>query len=56
MMPGMNEQDREFLSEQAEKCRWLARNSRDPKIVLSLYAMASDFETRAVALGTEHGD
>ena len=45
----MKEEDATFLKEQAEKCRWLAANSRDPTTVLTLRKMADEYEAQAAA-------
>jgi hypothetical protein len=46
----MAEEDGQFLRMQAERCRWLASQSSDPKVVSSLRNMARAYEAKAAQL------
>jgi hypothetical protein len=42
-----------FLKYQADRCRWLASQSSEPKIMAKLQNMARDYEAKAAALENE---
>jgi hypothetical protein len=46
----MPEETAAFLREQAEKCRWLARNSTDPNVITTLNEMAREYVAKAEKL------
>ena len=39
--------EEEYLRTQAERCRWLASQSAQPRIVMTLRDMAKDYEAKA---------
>jgi hypothetical protein len=47
--------DAQFLRAQAERCRWLARNSTDPAVVVTLNDMARGYDQQAAALQGDRG-
>jgi hypothetical protein len=46
----MADLDATFLRDQAEHCRWLAKDSHDPMTVQRLLRMAIDYEAKAKAI------
>ena len=45
-----DEGDAAFLRVQAEKCRWLARQTADQKVARKLGYLAMDYDAQAAAL------
>ena len=46
----MANEDSAFLKEQAERCRWLASQSREPGIAVKLRNLARQYENRAASM------
>ena len=53
----MAENEALFLQYQAERCRWLASQSSEPKIMVKLGNMAREYEAQAAKLNesSAHG-
>ena len=52
---GMAEGDEDFYRYQAERCRWLARNSNEHKTIMALHNMAREYDKKAAALAAQAG-
>ena len=53
MLGDVNDDDAQFFKHQAERCRWLAKDSREPKTVQALLTIAKHYEAKAAVLETE---